>query len=125
YNPPIRSLSAPGSWFPGRLGRMASRSQTYQRVANVPFSSGFLNDRWGGGWDALRQRGFMNAKLMGFTPNQAINFFAGSDDVARMYGGLTHAGQPVVRAGQAGLVTVGRAGGFSAAAKTAGLWRGA
>ncbi|MFF9487129.1 PE-PGRS family protein [Streptomyces sp. NPDC014676] len=125
YNPPIRSLSAPGSWLPGQLGNMASRSQTYQRVANVPFSSGFLGDRWGGGFDALRQRGFMNAKLLGFTPNQAINFFAGSDDMARMYGGLTHSGQAVTRAGQANLITVGRAGGFSAAAKTAGLWRGA
>jgi hypothetical protein len=125
YNPPIRSLSAPGSWFPGQLGNMASRSQTYQRVANVPLSSGFLADRWGGGWDALRQRGFMNAKLLGFTPNQAINFFAGSDDLARMYGGLTHSGQAVTRAGQASLWTVGKAGGFGAAAKTAGLWRGA
>ncbi|WP_419796442.1 PE-PGRS family protein [Streptomyces fuscus] len=125
YNPPIRSLTAPGSWLPGQLGNVASRSQTYQRVANVPFSSGFLGDRWGGGWDMLRQRGFMNAKLLGFTPNQAINFFAGSDDMARMYGGLTHSGQAVTRAGQANLLTVGKAGGFGAAAKTAGLWRGA
>ena len=125
YNPPIRSLSAPGSWLPGQLGNVASRSQTYQRVANVPLSSGFLGDRWGGGWDALRRRGFMNAKLLGFTPNQAINFFAGSDDMARMYGGLTHSGQAVTRAGQASLLTVGKAGGFGAAAKTAGFWRGA
>ncbi|GAB2780196.1 hypothetical protein GCM10027073_11110 [Streptomyces chlorus] len=125
YDPPIRSLAAPGSWFPGQLGNMASRSQTYQRVANVPFSSGFLDDRWGSGWDALRRRGVMNSKLLGFTPNQAINFFAGSDDMARLYGGYTHAGQEVTRAGQASLVQVGKAGGFKAAAKTAGLWRGA
>lgn len=104
---------------------MASRSWTYQRVANVPFSTGWLDDRWGKGWDALRQRGFMNSKLLGFTPNQAINFFAGSDDMARLYGGATHAGQPVTRAGQASLVQVGKAGGFKAAVKTAGLWRGA
>lgn len=103
---------------------MASRSQTYQRVANVPFSSGFLGDRWGNAWNALRRRGFMNSKLLGFTPNQAINFFAGSDDMARMYGGLTHSGQQVTRAGQASLWTVGKAGGFSAAAKTAGLGGG-
>lgn len=125
YNPPIRSLTAPGSWLPGQLGSMASRSQTYQRVANVPFSSGWLGDRWGDGWDKLRARGFMNSKLLGFTPNQAINFFAGSDDMARMYGGLTHSGQQVTRAGQASLWTVGKTGGFGAAAKTAGLWRGA
>ncbi|MFH9003600.1 PE-PGRS family protein [Streptomyces afghaniensis] len=125
YNPPIRSLAAPGSWFPGQLGNMASRSKTYQRVANVPFSSGWLSDRWGDGWDKLRARGFMNSKLLGFTPNQAINFFAGSDDMARMYGGLTHSGQQVTRAGQASLWKVGKAGGFRAAAKTAGLWRGA
>ncbi|MFD8518604.1 PE-PGRS family protein [Streptomyces capillispiralis] len=125
YDPPIRSLSAPGSWFPGQLGNMASRSRTYQRVANVPFSTGWLDDRWGKGWDALRQRGFMNSKLLGFTPNQAINFFAGSDDMARLYGGATHSGQTVTRAGQASLVQVGKAGGFKAAVKTAGLWRGA
>lgn len=125
YNPPIRSLAAPGSWLPGQLGSFASRSQTYQRVADVPFSSGFLSDRWGGGWDMLRQRGFMEAKLLGFTPNQAIDLFAGSDKTARLYGGLTHSGQAVTRAGQASLWTVGKAGGFSAAARTAGLWRGA
>ncbi len=125
YNPPIRSLTAPGSWLPGQLGNMASRSQTYQRVANVPLSSGFLGDRWGNGWDALRRRGFMNAKMLGFTPNQAINFFAGSDDMARLYGGAAHSGQAVTRAGQASLWTVGKAGGLGAAAKTAGLWRGA
>ncbi|MEV0125026.1 PE-PGRS family protein [Streptomyces sp. NPDC050703] len=125
YNPPIRSLAAPGSWFPGQLGNMASRSPSYQRVANVPLSSGFLGDRWGGGWDRLRARGFMNAKVLGFTPNQGINFFAGSDDMARAYGGLTHSGQAVTRAGHANLLTVGKTGGFGAAAKTAGLWRGA
>lgn len=124
YNPPIRSLSAPGSWLPGQLGNMASRSQTYQRVANVPLSSGWLGDRWSSGWDMLRRRGFMNAKLLGFTPNQAINFFAGSDDMARL-AGVTHSGQDVTRAGQASLLKVGKAGGFKAAAKTAGLWRGA
>ncbi|WP_408056180.1 hypothetical protein [Streptomyces ureilyticus] len=72
----------------------------------------------------LRRRGFMNAKLLGFTPNQAINFFAGSDDMVRL-AGVTHSGQPVTRAGQASLLKVGKAGGFNAAAKTAGLWRGA
>ncbi|MFE5397341.1 PE-PGRS family protein [Streptomyces sp. NPDC056568] len=124
YNPPIRSLSAPGSWFPGQLGNLASRSPTYQRVANVPISAGYLGDRWSRGWDALRRRGFMNAKLLGVTPNQAINVIAGSDDLARMYGGLTHSGQEVVRAGNANLVRVGRAGGFKAAVKTAGAFRG-
>ncbi|GAA2621928.1 PE-PGRS family protein [Streptomyces vastus] len=125
YDPPIRSLTAPGSWLPGQLGNMASRSQTYQRVANVPLSSGWLGDRWSSGWDMLRRRGFMNSKLLGFTPNQAINFFAGSDDMARLHGGVTHSGQQVTRAGQASLWKVGKAGGFKAAAKTAGLWRGA
>lgn len=123
YDPPIRSLSAPGSWFPGQLGNMASRSRRYQQVANVPLSTGWLDDRWGQGWDALRRRGFMSSKLLGFTPNQAINFFAGSDDMARLYGGVTHAGQEVTRAGQANLVRVGKAGGFKAAVKTAGFWR--
>lgn len=125
YNPPIRSLSAPGSWLPGQLGSMASRSPMYQRIANVPMSSGYLGDRWGGGWNALRRSGVMNSRLMGFTPNQAINFFAGSDEMASLYGGLTHSGQAVTRAGHASLLTVGKAGGFGAAAKTAGLWRGA
>ncbi|MFE6719201.1 PE-PGRS family protein [Streptomyces albidoflavus] len=124
-NPTVRSLSAPGSWLPGQLGNMAARSPAYQLAADVPFTSGFLGDRWAGGLDAARQNRFMNARLLRFTPNQALNFFAGSDEIAKRYGGFTHSRQAVTRAGQANLLRVGSKGGFRAAVKTAGLWRGA
>ncbi|MGW4457547.1 PE-PGRS family protein [Streptomyces albidoflavus] len=125
YNPAIRSLSAPGSWLPGQLGSMAARSPAYQMVADVPFTSGALGDRWGRGMDAARRNRFMHARLFRTTPNQALNFLAGSDEVAKLHGGVTHSGQAVTRAGQANLLTVGRSGGFRAAVKTAGMWRGA
>ncbi|MGW8560233.1 PE-PGRS family protein [Streptomyces albidoflavus] len=125
YNPTIRSLSAPGSWLPGQLGNMAARSPAYQMVADVPFTSGALGDHWGSGMDAARRNRFMQVRLLRrFTPNQALNFFAGSDEAARRYGGSTHSGQAVTRAGQASLWKVGREGGFRAAVKTAGVWRG-
>ncbi|WP_405395100.1 PE-PGRS family protein [Streptomyces gougerotii] len=123
YDPPIRSLSAPGSWLPGQLGNMAGRSSLYQTTANVPFASGVLADRWGRGLDTARRNRLMNTRFLRFTPNQALNFFVGSDEIAKLHGGTTHSGQAVSRAGQASLLKVGRSGGFRAAVKTAGLWR--
>ncbi|MEU6108988.1 PE-PGRS family protein [Streptomyces albidoflavus] len=125
YDPRIRSLSAPGSWLPGQLGNMAARSPAYQMAADVPFTAGFLGDRWGDGVNAARRNRFMDVRVLRLTPNQALNFLAGSDEVAKRHGGLTHSGQAVTRAGQANLLKVGRSGGFRAAVKTAGMWRGA
>ncbi|MFF8564702.1 PE-PGRS family protein [Streptomyces albidoflavus] len=125
YNPPIRSLSAPGSWLPGQLGNMAAGSPAYQMVADVPLTSGLLGDRWGRVWDSARGNRLMDARWLRTTPNQLLNFFAGSDEVAALHGGLTHSGQEVKRAAQASLWKVGRSGGLRAAVKTAGAWRGA
>ncbi|MDQ0297210.1 MULTISPECIES: PE-PGRS family protein [Streptomyces] len=124
FNPKLRSLSAPGSWLPGQLGNMAGRSPAYRMVADVPFTSGVMGDRWGGGLDTARRSRFMDTRLLRFTPNQALNFFVGSDEIAKLHAGTTHSGQAVSRAGQASLLKVGRSGGFRAAVKTAGLWRG-
>ncbi|MFF2311864.1 PE-PGRS family protein [Streptomyces albidoflavus] len=123
YTPPIRSLSAPGSWLPGQLGNMAAGSPAYQMVADVPLTSGILGDRWGRVWDSARGNRLMDARWLRTTPNQLLNFFAGSDEVAALHGGLTHSGQKVKRAAQASLWKIGRSGGLRAAVKAAGAWR--
>jgi hypothetical protein len=49
----------------------------------------------------------MNSRWMaGVTPNKLINGLVGNDVLAARYGGLTHSGQRVVRAGQASLSAV-------------------
>ncbi|WP_239106231.1 hypothetical protein [Streptomyces sp. SID8014] len=92
FNPKLRSLSAPGSWLPGQLGNMAGRSPAYRMVADVPFTSGVMGDRWGGGLDTARRSRFMDTRLLRFTPNQALNFFVGSHEIAKLHAGTTHSG---------------------------------
>ncbi len=142
WSPKIRSLSAPGSWLPGQLGNMLSRSSLYQRIASVPGTAGVRGDLFGTAWNAFRS----SALMQHVNANGLIDFVVGSDEVAKTYAGFTHAGQPVARAGNASLVKVfTKAGnmqrfansvpeaaegasafraGLGAAAKTAGLLRG-
>ncbi|MFH8453660.1 PE-PGRS family protein [Streptomyces fungicidicus] len=132
-SPKIRSLSAPGSWLPGQLGRVFSGSSTYQSISRIPLTAGVRADRVGDGYDLLRRTPLMR----GFGVNGAVDFIVGSDTVAAQYGGLTHSRQAVTRAGNANLIKVfnnasraaGEAGSFraglGAAAKTAGFLRGA
>ncbi len=143
WSPKIRSLSAPGSWLPGQLGRLFSGSSLYQNASRIPLTSGLRGDLLGNAYNWAR-----NTPLMrGFGVNKAIDFLVGSDDLAKMYGGLTHSGQAVQRAGNASLLKVFTkasnvqrfanslpnaargAGalrtGLGAAAKTAGFLRGA
>lgn len=106
---PIRSLSAPGTWLPGKLAGVMGNSAEYQRVAGIPGTGGFLADRWGSAWNAFRRGPYMNSPLFrSVTPNNIINGIVGSDDLAKTYGGLTHSGQEVSRAAQANLFRVGR-----------------
>ncbi|MFJ3722027.1 ABC transporter permease [Streptomyces sp. NPDC090045] len=142
WSPPIRSVSAPGSWMPGRLGGMFANSSTYQDAARVPGTTNVRGDLFGRGWDRFRALPFMQ----GSKANAAIDFVVGSDTAAKVFGGVTHSGQAVTRAGQANLFTVaGNAAelqrgvnavpgapagspfraGLGAAAKTAGFLRGA
>jgi hypothetical protein len=133
WAPKIRSLSAPGSWLPGQLGRMFSGSSLYQNASRIPLTSGVRGDLLGNAYNWVR-----NTPLMrGFGVNNAIDFVVGSDEIAKTFGGLTHAGQPVARAGNASLLKVfsnasraagetgGLRAGLGAAAKTAGFLRGA
>jgi len=133
WSPKIRSLSAPGSWLPGQLGRMFSGSSLYQNASRVPLTGGLRGDLIGNAYNWARSTPLMR----GFGVNKAIDFVVGSDEVAQTFGGLTHAGQPVARAGNASLIKVfsnasraaGETGGLrvglGAAAKTAGFLRGA
>ncbi|MER0240735.1 PE-PGRS family protein [Streptomyces sp. HSW2009] len=108
-SPIIRSLSAPGSWLPGQLGSWtATRSSAYQQITRIPMSGGSLADRWSGMYDGIRSRGFMDVRVGTMSPNRAINMMVGNDELAQIYGGATHSGQPVTRAGQANLIRVYR-----------------
>ncbi|WP_413799856.1 PE-PGRS family protein [Streptomyces iranensis] len=109
WNPALRSLSAPGTWLPTRLGSFASRVPLVQRASQVPGVTALRN--WGIniGWTSLADRPFMNNALVGrITPNGAIRFILGSNPVAADFGGLTHSGQQVATAAQANLIRVGR-----------------
>ncbi|MEU9183949.1 PE-PGRS family protein [Streptomyces sp. NPDC048484] len=103
WAPQIRSLSAPGSWLPGQLGNLLSRSSVYQNISRVPLTAGVRGDLLGTGWNALRSTPLMR----GLGANGVIDFVVGSDKIAARYGGLTHSGQAVARAGNANLLKVG------------------
>ncbi|MEL3944812.1 MULTISPECIES: PE-PGRS family protein [Streptomyces] len=102
WTPKIRSLSAPGSWLPGQLGSFFSRSSTYQSLSRIPLTSGLRGDLLGSAYDGVRGTPVMR----GLGANKAINFLVGSDELAKTYGGFTHSGQSVARAGNASLLKV-------------------
>ncbi|MDQ0930245.1 PE-PGRS family protein [Streptomyces turgidiscabies] len=98
YTPQIRSLGAPGSWFPSKLSQWAQ---------TVPGTKGKIAELTGKGYDAVRSLQIMKSPLWkGVSANKAINFLVGSDALAARYGDLTHSGQAVTRAGNASLVKV-------------------
>lgn len=109
WNPPIRSLAAPGTWLPSKLGALASGSATYQNASRIPFTRGLIGDQWSRLSASIRESRALTTPLrFGFTGNQAIDFLVGSDKVAKMYGGMTHSGVMPGSAGQASLWKVGR-----------------
>ncbi|MFG2964539.1 PE-PGRS family protein [Streptomyces sp. NPDC048288] len=98
YTPKIRSLGAPGSWFPSKLSQWAQ---------TVPGTKAKVAEWTGKGYDAIRSLKFMKSPIWkGVSANRAINFIVGSDSLAARYGGLTHSGQAVSRAGNASLFKV-------------------
>ncbi|MFI0895414.1 PE-PGRS family protein [Streptomyces sp. NPDC020983] len=99
WEPRIRSLAAPGTWLPSRITAGLQR---------IPFTGGWIGDRTGERWDRLRRLPFMNSQLLRENSvNSVIDFLVGSDELAARFGGRTHAGVDVVRAGQADLIKVG------------------
>ncbi|MCE7049998.1 PE-PGRS family protein [Streptomyces purpurascens] len=102
WTPKLRSLSAPGSWLPGQLGSLFGRSTTYQSLSRIPLTSGIRGDLIGQGYNWVRATPLMNT----LRANGVIDFLVGSDQAAKMYGGFTHSGQAVARAGNASLIKV-------------------
>ena len=102
WTPKIRSLSAPGSWLPGQLGSLFGRSTAYQNLSRLPLTAGLRGDLIGQGYNWVRATPLVNT----LRANGVIDFLVGSDEAARMYGGFTHSGQAVARAGNASLLKV-------------------
>ncbi|WP_431043786.1 PE-PGRS family protein [Streptomyces sp. P1-3] len=137
WTPPIRSLSAPGSWLPGRIAAWAGAT------GRVPFTNGTISQHTGSAYNSARRLPFMRVPILnGMSANGVINAIVGSDALAAMYGGTTHSGQAVSRAANASLLTVAKdmyadsravgaspgtalGRGAGAAAKVAGVLRGA
>ncbi|WP_406013691.1 hypothetical protein OG520_16810 [Streptomyces sp. NBC_00984] len=79
WEPPIRSLAAPGSWLPSKLGALASGSSAYQDINRFPLASTYIGGRIGMGLDWVRRSGVMDSPLLfSITGNKAINFLMGS-----------------------------------------------
>ncbi|MER7841353.1 PE-PGRS family protein [Streptomyces sp. NPDC096040] len=109
WNPPVKSLSAPGTWLPSRLAGLASGNAIYQDASRVPLLNTSILARVGDAYDTVRASRLMNARIaFGLSGNGLIDGLVGADKIAKMYGGLTHAGQIPGRAGQASLWKVAR-----------------
>lgn len=125
---PVKSLSAPGTWLPSRIGALFQRSSAYQAVTRIPVM-GIVRDRMlGRGYDVMRT----SVPARAASVNTLVNFAIGSDELARRYGGKTHARVAVQRAAQARLTTVGKAvfqearkGGASRSSAFSGALKGA
>ncbi|MCX4882785.1 PE-PGRS family protein [Streptomyces sp. NBC_00847] len=108
-SPVIRSLSAPGQWLPSKLGALASGSATFQRASGLPVLGTRIGQELGIGYDLFMRSGLMTNSLVGrFSASDMVTGLVGSDKVAKMYGGLTHAGQIPGRAAQASLWKVAK-----------------
>lgn len=109
WTPAVRSLAAPGSWLPGKLAALASGNATYQDITRIPFVNTQIANQLGEAVDLVRSSRFMSSPVaFGVSGNRAIDVLVGSDKLAKMYGGLTHAGDIPGRAGNASLWKVTR-----------------
>ncbi|MGI5393444.1 PE-PGRS family protein [Streptomyces sp. CA-251251] len=100
----LRSLAAPGSWLPGQLGNAFTRNSAYRSASRVPFTATMRSTALGHAWDAFRRLPVVRSPLV----TRGINTLVGSDALAMRYGGLTHSGAFVTRAGNVNLLTVAR-----------------
>ncbi|MFG2968556.1 PE-PGRS family protein [Streptomyces sp. NPDC048288] len=104
----LRSLSAPGSWLPGQLGNLFSRSTLYQRASRIPFTAGRRADLLSQAWNGFRALPVVNSPMVA----KGIDFLVGSDELAMAYGGVTHSEALVSRAGQVNLLRVFRSASY-------------
>ncbi|MFH9067835.1 PE-PGRS family protein [Streptomyces alboflavus] len=103
WQPAMQSLAAPGSWLPSKIAIWAGAPR------NIPLVSGQIDDLVGTRYDTARRLRFMNSPVWrGVTANNVINGIVGNDTLAARFGGTTHAGEAVTRAGQANLFKVGK-----------------
>ncbi|MFE5397354.1 PE-PGRS family protein [Streptomyces sp. NPDC056568] len=93
------SLSAPGSWLPSQLGSLFGNNRFYQQASRIPFTTARRNALLSEGYDLARRLPGVRSPFV----SKAIDLAVGSDNLARTYGGLTHSGQAVTRAGNANL----------------------
>lgn len=108
--PVIKSLSAPGTWLPSKLGALASGSSIFQRLSGLPVAGRRIDLQLGAIQDALLRSGTMTNPVIGrFGATDIIKFFVGNDDIAKSYQVLTHSGQLASRASNASLWKVTKA----------------
>ncbi|MDH6698613.1 PE-PGRS family protein [Streptomyces griseoviridis] len=120
WNPPLKSLSAPGTWLPSRLAGLASANTVYSEASRIPVLNSQFLSRVGDGYDLVRATGIMRTRLLfGMTGNQLVDHLVGSDELARRFGGLSHSGSEVTRAGNASYWKVGK-NAFAAARQAGG-----
>ncbi|MER7968063.1 PE-PGRS family protein [Streptomyces sp. NPDC096080] len=109
FSPPVRSLSAPGTWMPSRLAELGSGSAVYDDVRRIPFLNSQFLTQIGEGYDRFRGTRVMRTRvLFGMTGDRLVNRLVGSDDLAHRFGGLSHSGRQVTRAGNASYLKVGK-----------------
>ncbi|MFJ9427160.1 PE-PGRS family protein [Streptomyces sp. NPDC101249] len=105
----VKSLSAPGTWLPGKLTGLASGNSAFRNLSRVPLLNSQILTRAGAGYDFLRRSDVMaSRRVLGMTGNQVIEGLVGSDRLAQRFGGLTHSGVAVARAGNASYWKVGK-----------------
>lgn len=98
----LKSLAAPGSWLPSKIATWAGAT------GRIPFADGQIGSRTGGLYDLGRRLPFMRSTIWrGWSAHRLINGLVGNDALASRFGGFTHSGQAVTRAGNANLLRVG------------------
>ncbi|WP_406137903.1 PE-PGRS family protein [Streptomyces sp. NBC_01089] len=118
WYPELRSLNSPGSWLPTKIANVVYRSRGFQHLGSLPGMSTVQTWASSRGWNRLAGSRFMD---MG--PNSIVRFIGGSNELAREFGGITHAGV-AARAASANLLKVtGNA--YTEARAVQGLGRGA
>ncbi|MFG2968657.1 PE-PGRS family protein [Streptomyces sp. NPDC048288] len=106
--PVIASLSAPGTWLPNQISRLASGNSLFRNAYRFPVVRHQVSRYLGIAWDEVLSSSAVTATFRGWSANRLVTTVVGNDTLAHIFGGLTHSGQPVARAGQASLYQVAK-----------------
>ncbi|MFG3287962.1 PE-PGRS family protein [Streptomyces sp. NPDC048179] len=107
-DPVIASLSAPGTWLPSHIAGLASGSSLFRDANRIPFIRNHFSAYLNNSWDEVMSSGAATATIRGWSANRLVITLVGNDTLAQIFGGLTHSGQAVKRAGQASLYRVAK-----------------